>query len=89
MAGLCALVVLVLACATPMGAKSSEVPRMGKDELKAMLGKPELVLIDVRTQADWESSKAKIAGATREDPGHVDSWVGKYPKDKTLVLYCA
>jgi hypothetical protein len=25
----------------------------------------------------------------REDPQAVDSWAGKYTKEKTLVLYCA
>ena len=31
-------------------AKSADAPRMTKDELKAMLGNPDLVIIDVRTQ---------------------------------------
>jgi len=70
-------------------AKSADVPRMTKDELKAMLGNPDLVILDVRAKKDWKESDAKIQGAIREDPDSVKSWAGKYTKDKTFVLYCA
>lgn len=70
-------------------ARAADVPRMTKDELKSMLGNPDLIIIDVRTQSDWKNSDSKIQGAIREDPDSVKSWAGKYPKDKTLVLYCA
>jgi rhodanese-related sulfurtransferase len=73
----------------PAFAKSADVPRMTKEELKAMLNSPNLILIDVRTQRDWKESDLKIKGAVREDPGAVDPWANKYPKDKTLVFYCA
>ncbi len=69
--------------------QSADVPRMTKDELRVMLGNSDLVIIDVRAQRDWEESDLRIQGAIREDPGAVDSWANKYPKDKTLVLYCA
>jgi rhodanese-related sulfurtransferase len=69
--------------------RSADVPRMTKDELKAMLGNPDLVVIDVRAQRDWKKSDLKIQSAVREDPETVDSWADKYPKDKTIVLYCA
>ena len=70
-------------------AKSPEAPRMTKDELKAMLGSPDLIIIDVRYGKDWTESDVKIKGAVREDPEAFDSWAKKYPKDKTLVFYCA
>ncbi len=70
-------------------AKSAEAPRMSIDSLKAMMGNPDLVIIDVRYGKDWTGSDSKIKGAVREDPEAVDSWANKYPKDKTLVLYCA
>ena len=70
-------------------ATSADVPRMTKDELKAMLGSPDLVILDVRAKKDWKDSDSKIQGAIREDPGSVKSWAGKYTKDKTFVLYCA
>jgi len=62
---------------------------MGKEELKAQLGSPDLILIDVRYGKDWSESDRKIVGAVREDPQEFDKWSGKYPKTKTLVLYCA
>jgi hypothetical protein len=70
-------------------AKSGDAPRMTKDELKAMLGNPDLVIIDVRWGKDWTESDSKIKGAVREDPEVIESWANKYPKGNTIVLYCA
>ena len=69
--------------------KPGDAPRMTKDELKARLGNPDLLIIDVRYGKDWTDSDLKIKGAIREDPKAFDSWASKYPKDKTLVFYCA
>jgi hypothetical protein len=68
---------------------ANDVPRMTKEELKGMLGNPEVTIIDVRANADWTGSNLKIKGAVREDPRKLNTWEDKYPKDKTLVLYCA
>jgi len=70
-------------------ALAKEAPRMTKEELKGLMGKPDVVLIDVRAQSDWDGSKEKIQGAVREDPKKVKEWASKYPKDKTLIFYCA
>jgi predicted sulfurtransferase len=70
-------------------AVADEVPRMSKEELRAMLGNPDVVIIDVRTDKDWEASQSKIKGAVREEPRQAKSWADKYDKDKTYVLYCA
>ena len=69
--------------------KAADVPRMTTDELKAMLGNADLVIVDVRSKKDWKDSDSKIQGAIREDPDSVKSWAEKYAKDKTLLLYCA
>jgi rhodanese-related sulfurtransferase len=69
--------------------RAEEVPRMTQEELKEILGKPGVVVIDVRANADWTDSKQKIKGAVREDPKKVASWIGKYPTDRTLVFYCS
>jgi rhodanese-related sulfurtransferase len=68
---------------------SADVPRMTKDELKALLGNPDLILLDVRARSDWKDSNSKIQGAIREEPGEIKSWSKKYSKEKTIVLYCA
>jgi predicted sulfurtransferase len=69
-------------------ARPVDAPRMTKDELKAMMGNPDLVIIDVRLGKDWTDSDLKIKGAVREEPEAFESWAKKYPKDKTLVFYC-
>jgi len=69
---------------------AQDVPRITKEELKAMLGKPEVIIVDVRTTKDWNKSQEKIQGAVREDPEKkVKTWANKYPHDKTLIFYCA
>ena len=67
---------------------SAQVPRMNKEELKGILGIPDVIIIDVRLKEQWDSSSVKITGAQREDPSKkAESWAMKYPKDKTIVLY--
>lgn len=72
-----------------MPSLAQDVKKMSIEELKGMLGNPEVIILDVRSSADWKLSKVKIKGAVREDPEKVDTWMSKYPKDKTLVFYCA
>ncbi len=77
-------ILLIATAAVP-----DDVPRMTKEELKGHLGDPNVIILDVRTERDWKDSDLRIKGAIREDPTNVDAWLGKYPKDKTIVLYCA
>ncbi len=70
--------------------KGVEVPRVTKEQLLSIMGKPEVVILDVRESESWKKSKQKIQGAVREDPlKEVQGWSDKYPKDKTLVFYCS
>ncbi len=68
---------------------AGDVKTIDKDELKAMLGSSDLVVLDVRTGRDWTSSEFKIKGAVRATGKDVGLLASKYSKDKTLVLYCA
>jgi len=71
-------------------AEAAEAPRMTKEELKTRISAAaDLLIIDVRAAKDWADSDQKITGAVREDPKTPEKWAGKYPKEKTLVLYCA
>ena len=79
----------VLSCLLASEVSAADVPKMSKEELKALVGNPDVFVIDVRTGTDWTSSQTKIKGAVREDPPKVSSWMEKYPKDKTLVFYCS
>jgi len=88
--GLSVLLGLLLAAgAYAAGASKTEVPRITKEKLKAMLEDPDVIIIDDRSGSDWSGSEVKIKGAIREDSGRASDWMDKYPKDKTLVFYCA
>ena len=80
---------VAILCMLAQMAIAAEVPRMTKEELKAKLDNPDVVIVDVRAGKDWKGSEFKIKGAVRENPAKFSSWAEKYPKDKTLVLYCA
>jgi len=71
------------------GARGDGAHTMTKEQLLPLLGKPDVIVIDVRSTYDWDNSKEKIPGAIREEPMQFESWMTKYSKEKTLVLYCA
>lgn len=87
-----ALLILGMAMLGPgldLATAAREAPRMSIDELKGILESKDLVVIDARSGKDWSSSELKIKNAVREEPKDFDSWAGKYPRDKKLVIYCA
>ena len=67
---------------------AASVAKMDKNELKALLGSDNLVVLDVRVGRDWNSSEFKIKDAVRMAPSDIDQ-VNKYKKNTKLVLYCA
>jgi hypothetical protein len=70
--------------------KGVDAPRISKEQLRTMLGRPDVVLLDVRIADEWKNAKEKIQGAVRFDPNQsLDSLALKYPKDKILVFYCS
>lgn len=84
------LLMLAMGCAgAGTTAANGGAPRMSKDDLKARLGSPDLVILDVRSGPDWKAGDGKISGAIREEPREFERWATKYPKEKTIVLYCA
>ena len=80
--------IFLLTGMTTLASAASSVPKITVEELKARLGSPDLVIIDVRRERDWKASTLKIRGAVWEDFLEVEIWAEKYPKDKTIVLYC-
>ena len=84
-----AILSFILTGLSSITAAAADVPRMSKEELKAKLGSPDVIILDVRTLGDWYPSDYKIKGAIRESKREFSSWANKYPRDKTLVLYCA
>ena len=82
-------IALTLVAACSLSALPGNAPRITKEELKSMLGNPNLVIVDVRRDIDWNSSEYKIKGAVRgnPDPSEVDSWARSYGRDNTFVVY--
>jgi len=85
-------IILILLAILAVGSaplSAGAVATIDKDELKAMLGSSELILVDVRAAADWDSSDSKIQGAVRLPADEIDTAVRNFPRDHTLVFYCA
>ncbi len=80
------IIILAVFVATPLFAAS--VPTMDKEELQSRLGSENLVILDVRRGRDWSTSEFKIKDALRVENGDLSVAVD-YPKDTTIVLYCA
>jgi hypothetical protein len=83
-----ALMTGILLCRTAASAASIEVPLISIERAKQMLTSPDVVIIDVRTAKTWWRSTSKIENAVREEPGLLERWAEKYPKDKILIFYC-
>lgn len=61
---------------------------MTKEQLKDMLGKSGVYVIDIRTPDQWNYTTNKIPGAIHEKKGEMATWGKKYPKDAVIVVYC-
>jgi predicted sulfurtransferase len=86
LAALLSLVALAGWSAPPSSVE--QVPRLTKEQVKGMLGKPDVVIVDIRYIKQYEQSDRKIPGAAFVQPENFDEFVKKYPqKDKTYVLY--
>ncbi len=83
------LIVSLLVFLAALAAAAEGFAYISKDQLKSKLTNSDVVILDVRAPHDWDSSQIKIQGARRESPAAVAKWMGKYPKTKTIVLYCA
>jgi len=66
---------------------ASEISIISTNQLKLILGNPEISVIDVRGSTDWQSSELKIKGAIRGSPENFESWAHNFSKDKKLILY--
>jgi len=85
----CLLTCLIVIFAASLVGAQQGITIISSDQLKEEITKPGLVVIDVRTNHDWDSSQYKIQGAQRQLAAEVKEWMGKYSKDKNIVLYCA
>lgn len=82
------LALVMTVAATAYAQSPDSVPRISIDEVKALMAKKQVVLIDVRDPQSF--AEGHIPGALNVPfdmlPNHVDAW----KKDKRLlVTYCA
>ena len=82
------LLAILLFFSVPNAFCAEGVLKMTKEELKAVIDNPDVVIVDVRSGRDWKSTESKIKNAVREEPYKADSWGDSYDKNKTYVLYC-
>jgi rhodanese-related sulfurtransferase len=47
-----------------------------------------ILVLDVRRDADYEADREMIPGAVRHNPEQVEQWAQEIPKDKDVVVYC-
>ena len=81
------LLLIALAAYSAMPTTVEQVPRLTKEVVKEMLGKPDVVIVDVRYIKQYEQSDKKLPGAVFVQPENFDEFVKNNPKDKTYVLY--
>jgi hypothetical protein len=79
---------LLLGLGLAFPAFAQEVPRIEPDRLEALLGAPDLVLLDVRAESQWRKSDRKIRGARRVNPDRPETWIGSLGRESRIVLYC-
>jgi len=70
-------------------AQTENVPRITAQELKAKLDSGEnVIILDTRLGAEWESSKIKIKNAIRMSIVQIEDRYKELPGDREIVTYC-
>lgn len=65
-----------------------QVPRLTKEQVRGMLGKPDAIVMDGRYIKQYEQSDRKLPGAVFFQPETIDEFVKNHPqKDKTYIIY--
>jgi rhodanese-related sulfurtransferase len=49
----------------------------------------EVLVLDVRGEADYAASTETLPGALWKDPEKIDAWIGALPRTQDVVIYCA
>ena len=59
------------------------------NDLKPLVEKKSVSVLDVRRQNDYDADKVKLPGAQWKNPEQLADWSAKLPKDNEIVIYCA
>jgi 3-mercaptopyruvate sulfurtransferase SseA len=81
------LLLVALAGYSAMPTTVEQVPRLTKEAVKEMLGKPDVVIVDIRYIKQYEQSDKRIPGAVFVQPEDFDEFAKNYPKQRTYILY--
>ena len=63
-------------------------PSISPEELKKLLEKGSVLLLDVRRKVDYDADPGTIPGAPWRNPEQVDTWSQEIPKGQRVVVYC-
>jgi len=77
-----AFLIAVLAACAPKGSYTN----VSADELYSQLGRSGVLIVDVRTPAEY--AEGHIAGAVNLPLQTIEQWYKELPKDKPVYLYC-
>ena len=59
------------------------------NDLKPLVEKNAVTVLDVRRQNDYDADKMKLTGAEWKNPEQIADWSAKLPKEREIVIYCA
>ena len=59
------------------------------NDLKPLVEKKAVIVLDVRRSNDYDADKVKLPGAEWKNPEQLADWSAKLPKEKEIVIYCA
>lgn len=59
------------------------------NDLKPLVEKQSVTVLDVRRANDFDADKVKLPGAQWKNPEQMTEWSKNLPKDKEVVIYCA
>jgi len=80
---------LIVSFAPAQSPAADSIPRISIQELKEKIDRGEpIVILDVRSGADYEPSKVKITGAVRIPLSQLNDRYGELPKDREIIAYC-
>jgi rhodanese-related sulfurtransferase len=58
------------------------------NDLKPLVDKQAVTVLDVRRQNDFDADNVKLPGAQWKNPEQLAEWSKTLPKDKEIVVYC-
>jgi len=59
------------------------------NDLKPLVEKKAVTVLDVRRQNDYDADKVKLPDAEWKNPDQLVDWSATLPKEKEIVIYCA